>query len=178
MPDLDFTLIISRDNAPCLEVTLGHESVRALAEAADDDITQLELLSLLAEHPSAGVRAIAAGRDHLSDAAVARLMADRDPEVRRALFTSAAFRRLVGADALLAIVEDDAELAVAAAYEPDVFLEVDPALLTKALTGHADPGVRAALARGGTMSRTVLRALADDADADVRAAAHARLDRG
>lgn len=96
MAKLKFNLLVSGGRDRDLDVELGHEAIRALAHAINDDIRYLELQSALAAHPAAAIRAIVATRAFLSNDAVDLLRSDEDCEVRRAVMQSEALWRRIG----------------------------------------------------------------------------------
>jgi hypothetical protein len=147
MPHLSYFLVIEEDHQESLRKPLSFAEVAALASMAIDSASNERLLALLAEHPSARVRTEVAGKDNLSDATVARLLADKSPDVIQTMVRhSRRFRSTATIEQLQALIDRDVGLAEAIASTALEFGEVDAAQLVDILLAQPDPAIHETLA--------------------------------
>lgn len=156
-------------------VDLGARSLVAAVNQLPDDERHAALCDVLAHHPSSDVREGVAIREHISEDTFARLIDDASVTVIRAIVRAGRARQSATTEQLLAVIRRDVEAAEGITYWFDAYDRADTETVLEALISHADPRVRAAIAGNRLVPKKHLRALAKDAEPDVRAAALASL---
>lgn len=176
MQTVTVTLVVKGEGDSAVEARLGHTMIELIAERAGDYPSQSMLLDLLAQHPSARVRRAVACRNCLSEERIVALADDPDVEVRRALFSSSAFRRWATTERLLTMAAANVDVAIQVAGDVHVFDSAEADRLAEELAAHSDPSVRAALAQGYRTPKRFLKQLLEDQDYEVGLSARETLD--
>ena len=167
MTEITYHLVMNRPGHSVIEIPLGMEALRSLANVTADDPVNIELIDSLTMHPAASIRAAVASFQCIKKSAIEQLERDAAVDVQRQLVQSKAFQQIVTTERLCELAARDVELACRIADDLSYFTEIDQDAVTDYLSKHPDPSVRIAVARCSSTPRRIRRLLTRDVDADV-----------
>lgn len=155
-------------NTKTLSIDLSADLVESVVSGLPDTEEYQEFYSALAMHPSSGVRAQVAYKDHITAETVVLLARDVSPEVRRHAVRSKAGRTHLTEEMLRSLANNDIECAETIAGSMGEYEQVESESLAEMFAAHSDPKVRRAAASNSSTPKRLLKKLARDADANVR----------
>ncbi len=174
--NLEFKLVVTEDGQEVLIKLLSYDAVSNIVSNAIDNKDNEDLFLLAARHPASNVREYVAYKDHISDAAVKLLAADKSISVLRNLVRSKKFKELATIEELEKFLALDTEIAQAIAGDIDSYSEADTTQLAELVAAHADPAVVAALAGSYSAPKKILKSLLKHHDPYVVSEAKGRLE--
>lgn len=143
---------------------LSYEMLVAIVNNYPDIESSRDFYALCASHPSNQVREAVASKEHLSEATVALLGADRETCVLSSLLYSQAGRQYLSHEAIVNIANKESQLAERIAGYVTDFQEANTNELVNLLAEHSDPQVRRELAGNSSVNKKVLKKLTADQD--------------
>ncbi len=169
------TLNIEIDGQQAFSQPLGVDLLRSIVSNCPECEANAAFLSLMARHPSAGVRRDVAYKDCIDEKAVEALGRDSEIEVLRLLCNNQQFKRHGAQDLLLQLIAKDRDCAEAIATNLDEYENADAAALINALLSSDDPERRLFLANRYRLPVRIQKQLCADADPSVAAMAQKQM---
>lgn len=156
-------------------IDLGSSDLGNIASNLPDQEGNAPVFTALAGHPASYVREQVATKEHLSEAALNKLIGDVSVNVLRNVVGSQRARTSATTEQLLAAIARDVDAAENIARSVESYDNADTDKLADALMTHTDPKVRTALANNSSAPKKFLKALLKDEEPDTRAAAKSSL---
>jgi hypothetical protein len=163
--DVVVRIILKVDN---IELPAGKDSLCSIIDFLPDNASSFgEVLHYLAGSPSAEVRQAVARRRPLPEETIALLLQDHDPQVVEEVISC--HGGMIAEEDLLPIIDRRWSLLnTRLANSLDSSFYADLRVLAERLAADKDPGVRCAVASNSSTPRVVLKALAKDANEEVK----------
>jgi hypothetical protein len=173
---LEFKLVVTEDGQEVLSKLLSYEAVSNIVSNASDNKDNEDLFLLAARHPAGNVREYVAYKDHMPDAAVKVLAADKSIGVLRNLVRSQKFKEHATIEELEKLLSLDTEIAQSIAGDIESYSEADTTKLAELVAAHSDPSVVASLAGSYSTPKKILKSLLKHSDPYVVSEAKGRLE--
>lgn len=170
--EITYKLVITENGNEVFNTPLGFESISAIVSDYPDEEESNQFFKLVANHPSASVRAQVAGKNNLNNEVVSILTKDQSLNVLRCLSYSDAFPRVASEETIESMINlNDEELSSRIASDLDKFVEIERDRISLLLAKAPDPGIRRSLAFNSSISKKILKTLLKDDDILVSQAA-------
>ena len=162
-----------------VEISLGHDALRFIADIIEDHKDGQEVFHELAQHPSSDIRSMVAMNENIHDKTAKLLVKDSSMDVLREIaINRVAINIITEKDIRSFINTKDTQLLSEIANFIDEYQLCNPNLIAELLVNQPDPRVRCRLAENQYAPEMFLKQLCNDQDIDVAEAARINLEFG
>ena len=160
-----------------VEIFLGHEAIKFIADIIEDHQDGQEVFHELAQHPSSDIRCTVAMSENIYEKTAKLLVKDSSINVLREIAVNIiALNRITEKDIRELIATKDTRLLCEIANFIDEYQLCSPNLIAELLIDQPDPKVRCRLAENQYTPKSFLEKLTKDPDVDVAQAARMTLE--